>query len=234
MIHWRAIAALLMPLALSACLFLPGKFTSDLTIRADRSFTFAYKGEVLAVDLESSMGGMMKGFGDALKEENPEGSETTEPEPSAEDKAREKAEQDEKYRALAIEVAKEAGYRSVEYRGDGIFHVDYAISGRLGHNFVYPFNQDAAMVFPWLAIELRGKDQLRVKAPGFSQEGASSSMSSEASKAEGIFTLTTDAEIVSQNNEGGAETAGRDKVIRWKVTPNTKDPPMAVLRVTPL
>jgi hypothetical protein len=239
--HWfRGIAlAIFMPLALTGCLFVPGKFVSDLTIRADRSFTFAYKGEVHAVDLESSMGGMMKGFGDALKvEDKAEGQEDAapaEPEPTPEEKAEAKAERDAKFREVATQLAKEAGYRLVEYRGEGVFYVDYAISGRLSHNFVYPYNQDSAMVFPWVAIELRGNDQLRVKAPGFAKQDSSAmGAGMSESKVDGIFTLTTDAEIVSQNNEAGAETVGGNKVIRWRVTPTTEDPPMAVLKVAGL
>jgi len=228
--------AICMPLALAGCLFVPGKFVSDLTIRADRSFSFAYKGEVHAVDLESSMGDMMKGFGEALKEPAKEGeTPAADPEPTPEEKAQQKADRDAKYREMATQLAKEAGYRQVEYRGEGVFYVDYAISGRLGHGFVYPYNQDGAMVFPWVAIELRGNDQLRVKAPGFAKQDSSPmGMGMGESKVDGIFTLTTDAEIVSQNNEAGAETVGGSKVIRWKVTPTTEDPPMAVLKVAGL
>ena len=53
--HWKALAAALMvPLVLAACLFVPGKFVSVMTIHADRSFTYSYKGEVLAVDVAGS------------------------------------------------------------------------------------------------------------------------------------------------------------------------------------
>jgi hypothetical protein len=242
----RAALALIVPLALAGCLFVPGKFTSDLTIRADRSFAFAYKGEVLALDVEGMMGGMAKGFGDMSKTEQPEGeSPTAEPsedadtpkEKTPEEIAKEKAERDAKYRELATQLAKEAGYRAVEYRGEGVFFIDYAISGKLTHNFVYPFNQDAAMIFPWVAIELRGKDNVRIKAPGFAKQESSSSggMGDLAeSKLDGTFTLTTDAEIVSQNNEDGAATAPGGKKISWRVSPLTQDAPMAVLKLAPL
>ncbi|MBN9918207.1 hypothetical protein JND32_15015, partial [Listeria monocytogenes] len=44
------------------------------------------------------------------------------------------------------------------------------------------------------------------------------------------FTLDTDAEIVSQNQEDGAVTTGTRKTVTWKATPTTKDAPTAVLR----
>ena len=53
-------------------------------------------------------------------------------------------------------------------------------------------------------------------------------------KLDGTFTLTTDAEVVSQNNEGGATAGPNGKTITWKASPLTKDAPMAVLRVAPL
>lgn len=233
--HWfRALAiAIIAPLALAGCLFMPGKFDSTLTIHADRSFTFTYKGEVYAADTDKIGGSMLKASspGDD-KEAKPEGDEKAQADkpPSPEEIAKKDAE----YRELAIQLAKEAGYRQVEYRGNGLFYVDYAISGVLSHGFVYPFNMDAEMLFPWVAIELRGKDTLRVKATGFAK--ADSSMTGgmgtpSESKAEGNFTLNTDAEIVSQNNEEGATTKGGMKTIVWKVTPRTDDAPMAVLKV---
>ena len=46
---YRLVATIL-PLLLTGCLLTPGKFQSTLSINADRTFAFAYKGEVIAVD----------------------------------------------------------------------------------------------------------------------------------------------------------------------------------------
>ncbi len=231
----------LAPLALASCLFVPGKFDSALTIHRDRSFSFTYKGEVAALDLKGMGGDFMQA---AEEEEAKKKGKNAQADLARADAAK-KAKRDEDYRKLAVELAKEAGYRSVEYRGDGIFYVDFALSGTLDHAFVYPYNQDNEIVLPWIAIELRGKDALRVKAQGFARQkneaAGLSGMSpglSEANEAsdrmDGTFTLTTDAEILSQNNEGGAETVGAEKVVTWKVDTKTKDAPMASLRVAPL
>lgn len=54
----------------------------------------------------------------------------------------------------------------------------------------------------------------------------------DAAKAlDGRFTLTTDADIVSQNQEDGAQTAPQGKRIVWTITPQTSEAPMAVLRL---
>jgi hypothetical protein len=192
MMHWgkALLAALVVPLALAACLFVPGKFESTLDVRADRSFAFTYKGEIQAIDLKSLSGKAMeaaiaedaeKGSGSepSTEEENPAGATFSDAVFAGQTEAKkdpelaltpaEKAERDAEYRELAAQIAKEAGYRSVEYRGDGIFYVDYAISGRLSHGFAFPYNQDAEMVFPFVVVDLRGKDGVRVKAPGFAE-----------------------------------------------------------------
>jgi hypothetical protein len=253
--HWYAplAAAILLPLMLASCLFMPGKFDSTLTIHKDRSFTFTYKGEVMALDLDDAGKGLgdMSG-GDAVEEnatvvEESATDNATDvtsdetPEQKAADAAAKKAEKDAQYREVAAQLAKEAGYRTIEYRGDGVFYVDYAISGVLGHNFVYPYNLDTMMVFPWVSVELRGKDAVRVKATGFAKQDLSGmgvpsapGGAKQTSKVNGTFTLTTDAGVVSQNNEDGAETVGSNTVITWHVTPTTPDAPMAVLRVKPL
>ena len=249
--HWYAplAAAILLPLMLTSCLFMPGKFASTLTIHKDRSFTFTYKGEVMALDLDDAHTGFV---GNEVSDEaaanatvdNDATGNVVEPETpveTPEDTAAKKAEKDAQYREVAAQLSKEAGYRTVEYRGDGLFYVDYEISGVLSHNFVYPYNLDTMMVFPWVSVELRGKDAVRVKATGFAKQDLSSmgvptapGGSKAPSKVNGTFTLTTDAGVVSQNNEEGVETVGSNTVITWRVTPTTPDAPMAVLRVKPI
>jgi hypothetical protein len=154
-----------------------------------------------------------------------------------------KAEKDRKNRAIADALRKEAGYRSVEYKGDGLFVIDYAITARLDHAFVYPYNVDAEIVFPFIVIELRGNDRIRIKAPAFGESSqepggmgamAGGSASKAAERLDGTFTLTTDADVISQNNEDGATEANGRRSIQWRATPLSKDAPMAVLKVAPL
>lgn len=244
--HWIRATALLLPLMLAACLFQPGKFESAMTIHKDRSFTFTYKGEVMAVDLGGMTGDMAKAMStvdDSTTEKADDAA--TMPEDMAEleqetpeQKAAKKAEKDADYRELATQLSKEYGYKTVEYRGDGMFYVDYAISGTLTHGFTFPFNQDTAMVFPWVTVELRGGDTVRVKAPGFAKAdmgglgGALDAAGGEPpSKMDGTFTLTTDAVLVSQNEENGAKTVGGNSVVSWRINSRTEAAPMAVLRL---
>ena len=213
-----------MPLLLTGCLLTPGKFQSTLSINADRTFAFAYKGEVIAVDPSS-----------AMKDMQPSGDKGGKPDPKAAADA--EASTDARNRQMAVALAKEAGYKSVAYLGKGKFTVDYAVAGTLSHSFVFPFNSDAEAIIPFVAVEVRKDGTVRAKAPGFAarQDSMNSTLPAgqATSHADGTFTLDTDAEIVSQNNEQGVARTGPRSRIEWRVTPLTKDAPSAVIRVLP-
>jgi hypothetical protein len=234
--------AIVAPLLLLGCILSPGKFESTMTINADRSFVFTYKGEVIASDPSSAL----KGVGDKPEAEpetdvkptvyktaavNPKAGVEPEAEPAEDDES--------KNREIAAALSKEYGYRSVVYQGKGKFLIDYAIKGTLTHNFQYPFNSDASAILPFVAIELRQGGVVRVKAPGYtnaetgSNPMGGSTMSKSAKLLNGTFTLDTDAEIISQNNEDGAKKVGGRRIIMWRATPLTKDAPTAVLQLKP-
>lgn len=235
----RIVIALLAPLFLAGCILSPGKFVSTMTINADRSFAFTYKGEVIASDI-----------GNALKSDDAKPAEDAEPKPAvyriaakdnpkagAEPEAEPTEDAEVKNREIAATLSKERGYRSVVYQGKNKFLIDYAINGTLSHNFQYPFNSDAGVILPFIVIELRQGNTVRVKAPGYTNSETNSnpmggsSMSKAAKLLDGTFTLDTNGEIVSQNNEDGAKTVNGRRVITWRATPLTKEAPTAVLRL---
>ena len=240
----RGAGALAMMLLLSACLVTPGRFESSLDIRADRSFSFAYKGEILASDMGRN--GMMPDRmpGDAAPQEEPAdtGPALLQIADRQEDFGVSEAKgSDAQMQAIAAALSKEKGFRAARYLGDRKFEIDYAISGRLTHAFLFPFNIDAQIVLPFVAVEMRGADRVRVKAPGFANsfDKSQSPMGSggpgdDAAKAlNGTFTLTTNASIISQNQEEGAQSTPQGQRIVWTVTPLTSEAPVATLRVTP-
>ena len=168
----RIAGALAGLLTLSACLVTPGRFESSLDIRADRRFAFTYSGEILASDLSPEA---LTGGGDA-GEDGGEAEEGAAAEPTllpvaaqAEEDfgAPDARDDDAEMRAIAAALSREQGFRSVRYLGERKFAIDYAASGRLDHAFLFPFNIDAQIMLPFIAVELRGPDRVRVKAPGF-------------------------------------------------------------------
>jgi hypothetical protein len=231
----RLVALLAAPLLLASCLLSPGKFVSSLDIRKDRSFTFAYQGEILLLDPSE---GVQKGMADALggaagaktgpaKEAKEQDQAPVGSEPSAQLETQRKA--------VLEALSKEQGYRSVEYLGGNRFRVDYQVSGKLDRNFVYPLNIDAMAIIPWIAIELRKDGSARMMALAFGDSnnaaggaGAAKPDMGSAGR-DGIFTFTTDANLVMQNNEAGLEPGPGTKIV-WKITPTTKAVPTAVVR----
>lgn len=235
---FRLLAALAPIFLLSACLLTPGKFDSTLDIRKDGSFTFTYKGEVKVADPGEGLKDMGKD-GEDSKDGATNKDAVYTPVAARTDDAGEDADKATKLRAIATALAKEKGFRSARYVGGDTIAVDYAISGRLDHSFVFPFNIDAEAVFPFVAVEIRNDGKVRVQAPGFGgsaggdKAGGMGGMGGpdKAEGREGTFTLTTDAEIVSQNQEDGATITPQGRRIVWKVTPLTKVAPMAVLKI---
>jgi hypothetical protein len=247
---FRSLSVLAGLLTLSACLVTPGKFESSLDIRADRSFAFAYKGEILASDMDSDAlsGTTSSGDGDGQEGEADASPTMMQIAAKEEDFSDPDAKDDNaQMQAIATALSKEKGFRSARYVGNHRFEIDYAINGRLDHAFLFPFNIDAQIVLPFVAVEMRGADRVRVKAPGFANAfdkshgmggmgglGGTGGGNDEATKAlNGTFTLTTDAEIISVNQEDGAESVPQGKKIVWTATPMTSEAPMATLRLKP-
>jgi hypothetical protein len=205
----RLALLLALPLLLASCLLSPGRFVSTLDIRKDRSFTFTYQGEVIVTDPQFTNGTDKKPVKPPLSEQ---------------------ALQQRKDVAQAL--SKELGYRTVEYLGGDKFRVDYAMTGTLDRSFVYPINLDATAIIPWVVVEVRKDNSVRLKAPGFGdmKEGVpETTPDAGAEGREGTFTLTTDAALVMQNNEEGAVPGSPARIV-WKVTPRSKTVPTAVIR----
>ncbi|MFC3440671.1 hypothetical protein ACFOKF_05560 [Sphingobium rhizovicinum] len=241
---YRTLGALAGLLALSACLVTPGQFESTLDIRADRSFAFTYKGEILASDMGKNAltGGANDGDADAQDGEAENSPTLMQIAAQEEDFSDPSDKSDEtQMQAIATALSKEKGFRSARYLGNHKFEIDYAINGTLTHAFLFPFNIDAQIVLPFVAVEMRGVDRVRVKAPGFANSfdksqgpGGMGGAGDDTAKAlDGTFTLTTDAEIISQNQEEGADTIPEGKRIVWTITPLTSDAPAATLRLKP-
>lgn len=258
----RWLVAIAAPLLLASCILTPGKFVSTLDIRADRTFTFTYAGEVQLAKTKS-MDGDTALEGDTQSWDEPGDGQPVRLKIAAlrgfpiqriagqtDSKADFSDTQDEatQMNALAEALSKEYGFRSVRYTGNRTLMIDYSITGKLDHAFVFPFHPDADVILPFIAIELRGKDRVRVKAPGYANQqsmsaamgglGGMPAMDSDAgdsSRLDGTFTLTTNGEIVSQNQEDGPQALpGGAKRLVWRATPQTKEAPMAVLRLNSL
>lgn len=244
-VSFRAMGALASCLLLCACLVTPGKFESTLDIRANRQFSFTYKGEIIASDVKglgsSPAAPAEEPIGDGAEKKDSAYRPVVLQDVAAKEERFDRASggsDETQMQAIAAALTREKGFRAARYMGNHRFEIDYAITGQLTHNFLFPFNSDAEIVLPFVAVELRSDGRVRMKAPGYSagfdksRDPIAQGAGDEAAKAlDGMFILTTDAEIVSQNQEEGTRPDPRGKRILWRITPATKEAPMATLRL---
>lgn len=154
---------------------------------------------------------------------------------------------------------KQKGWEQIDHRGDGIFDVKYAISGRLDRNFVFPHFEQAKAATAFVETITRKDNKVRIEAPGFSQldesngmmqlgtlaamgekdksekegfgEGDKSPLPPGFTKPNGTFKIITNAAILTNNTDEGPATAGDMKVLSWTITERTKTPPEALLEL---
>ena len=282
--YWtKRLFAAALPLALAGCLWGPGKFTSDLTIRKDGSFVLDYRGEVvlqLPPDAvakpqpwknemarcykDGRAENLSSGYGSIkVTEQPPPGDETkvrpctpaelaklkTEHDRREAERAANKRKEteemakvfglpgldDQSNRAFAAKLMKFEGWRSVTYKGNGVFDVDYRFAGRATQDFAFPMLPDNDLLIPFIAIRRRADGSVLVTAPGMTGGSGplASRMGSAArgakdgpvSRAEGRFTVITDGEILTNNSEDGASANAVGRQVHWDVSPaSTKIP----------
>ncbi|HYE28088.1 MAG TPA: hypothetical protein VEA61_07625 [Allosphingosinicella sp.] len=145
------------------------------------------------------------------------------------------------------------GWKKVVHKGEGVFDVQYEVSGRIDRDFVFPVFPDLDMMMPFVQANRRADGSVRVAAPGFflneqmlspSSMGAVMAAASASAgqaagapipnfpKPEGMFTLTTDGEILTNNTEDGPSSGpAGTKTLKWVVGPLAKKKPEALIRL---
>lgn len=147
---------------------------------------------------------------------------------------------------LAARLRKQAGWRSVEYKGDGLFVVDFTLSGMVDHDFTFPTIERFPMANAFVTINRRSDGTLRIDAPGFGRGANGDPLRSFAMLAamgekqedvpqlpelNGTFTLTTDATILANNTEDGPKTDQGAQRLDWTITPRTTVVPTALIKL---
>ena len=258
--HLFAVAA---PLLLTGCLWGPGKFSSDLTLRKDGSFTLDYRGEIvlqLPPDGEAPepwKDSLARCTDSQAKERPCTAAEiaTQKAEHARQvEKKRKDAEQvakmfgvpgldDESNRVFASKLTKYAGWRSVVYRGHGVFDVDYHFAGRATQDFLFPALPDNDLIVPFIAIRRRADGSVLVTAPAMTGGagplaarmgelgGGDMSKSGPVSRAQGRFTVITDGEILTNNSEDGPAPSPIGHQLHWDVGPASNKIPETLIRL---
>jgi hypothetical protein len=280
--HWtKRVFAAAAPLLLTGCLWGPGKFQSDLTVRKDNSFVLNYRGEIV-LQTPPETESKAEPWSEKMAHCYSEGEPTIAPPDSmnadesdkqlrdctkaelaklksqyekeraeAAEKKRKDSEglakafglpglDDASNRAFAAKLMKYAGWRSVTYRGKGVFDVDYHFEGRATQDFLFPALPDNNLIIPFIAIRRRADGSVLVTAPAFT--GGAGPMAGAAgpgmpkgdgpvSRAEGRFTVITDGEILTNNSEDGAAPDPAGRQVHWDVNSGSTKIPETLIRL---
>ena len=254
--HWtRRLFALAAPLLLTGCLWGPGKFASDLTLRKDGSFVLDYRGQVILENAdEMAKKPWAPSMAHCMKEDATERPCTADElaQQKAAYEAKQKSDEesakafgipgtdDASNRAFAAKLMKYAGWRSVAYRGKGVFDVDYHLEGRATQDFVFPIMPDSSIVLPFIALRRRANGAVLVTAPaltgGMNMFGPMSKemggdMHGPPSRAEGRFTVHTDGQIVTNNSEDGPAADPAGQAVHWDISPGSNKIPETLIRL---
>ena len=155
---------------------------------------------------------------------------------------------------LAKRLQRQKGWDSVEYKGDGLFEVSFAISGRLEHDFLFPTMEGFPMSNFFVLVANRDGGAVRVDAPGFAAQaganpfqsmmGTMAGMASAMAAADeesgsmplvpeldGTFRIVTDGKILANNTDEGPVTTDRGNVLEWSVNRRTATAPTALVQL---
>ena len=253
--HWiKRLFAIVAPLLLTGCLWGPGKFASDLTLRKNGSFTLDYRGEIV---LQIPPDATSEPWADSKAKCSDDGKdractkiEIAEQKATFEKKRKESADiakafglpglDDESNRVFAAKLMKYAGWRSVTYRGNGVFNVDYHFVGSSKQDFLFPALPDNNLIIPFVALRRRADGSVLVTAPAFTggagpmgpaAAGAGDMAKGPMSRAQGRFTVITDGEILTNNSEDGASPSPIGHQVRWDVGPASNKIPETLIRL---
>ena len=267
-------AVALLCLLAAGCFLLPGKFTSELTVRRDGTFAFTYQGDMHVLALSKLAQDEMDQeakfepqtcYVDDTGDERPCKADELATQRSDWESGQEASKAKKKQDAemarqmlggidpsdpraaeeLAERMRKQAGWKSVTYAGDGKYVVDFAIAGRLDHDFSFPSLERVPMLTPFVAIYRRTDGTVRIDAPAYSASasggpvgrmmqgmGADKATPQGMPELDGSFAIVTDGEILANNTDDGPQAgAAATRRLAWKITPRTATAPTALIRL---
>jgi hypothetical protein len=267
-------------LALSACILSPGTFDATLDLRRDGRFTFSYNGQIYLLalsklaDMSSKAEAAEEFVPTACWDDDFNERECTEEEIAEQrstweagaEQRRARAEEDaaamrqmfggidpadpKAAEELAARLRRQEGWKRVDYRGDGLFEVEFSLSGTLGHDFVFPTFERFPLTNTFVVANVRQGRVVRIEAPGFATQGGANPFQSmlagmaaagatttagaampQLPETEGTFRIVTDGQILANNTDEGPRSATEGQVLEWTVNKRTETAPMALIQL---
>lgn len=150
---------------------------------------------------------------------------------------------------FADRLRRQRGWKSVVDKGDGRFEVEYAVTGRLDHDFSFPTVEKLPMVTPFITMIRRADGGVRIDAPALTSAstgtpfmGMAAAVADEKSEQaggnglpelDGVLTVVSDGEILANNTDDGPGAVTGGRMLQWKVNARTREAPTALIRIAP-
>lgn len=148
---------------------------------------------------------------------------------------------------FASRLRRQAGWKLVTYKGNGLFDVDYLISGKADHDFVFPIIEKFPTTNTFVQVLRRSDGTVRIDAPGFNA-GASGNPMGQAMgmgmlgamskgdmpkppEMDGVFTVTTNGQVLANNTDEGPQADTTGQRLSWTVDARNQAAPTALIRL---
>jgi len=153
---------------------------------------------------------------------------------------------------LAERLRRQEGWNRVDYKGDGLFEVEFSLTSKMGHDFIFPTLERFPMLNNFVVANLRQGNIVRIEAPGFAAQGASNPMAGMTTgmsavfaaaaadggqvppslpEMDGTFRIVTDGQILANNTDEGPSAGPGGQVLEWEVNSRTPAAPMALVQL---
>lgn len=155
-------------------------------------------------------------------------------------------------------IKKQKGWRDIVHKGDGLFMIDYAVSGRIDQDFTFPVIEKTQGLAPFVVAVARANGAVRIDAPAFAASAESgflgggmggliqilqtfgaagdsdeAKMFASLPKPQGSFTIRTDGEILTNNTDDGPVATGSMKELVWRINSRSNRAPEALIMLDP-
>lgn len=148
---------------------------------------------------------------------------------------------------FAARLRRQAGWKLVTYKGNGLFDIDFAIAGRADHDFIFPIIEKFPTTNTFVQVLRRADGTVRIDAPGFNPNsygnpmgqamgmGMMGAMSKsdmpKPAEMDGVFTVTTNGQVLANNTDEGPQADPAGQKLTWKVNVRTTAAPTALIKL---
>ncbi len=148
---------------------------------------------------------------------------------------------------FAARLRRQAGWKLVAYKGNGLFDVDFAIASKADHDFIFPIIEKFPTTNTFVQVLRRSDGTVRIDAPGFNSTAAGNPMGQamgmgmlgamgkgdmpKPPEMDGVFTVTTNGQVLANNTDEGPQADPAGQKLTWNVNVRSTSAPTALVKL---